>query len=74
MKIDFQNIKIRASLLFPPLIIIIICAIIVNIHTYTNFTFNIKPIQYTLIGASIWLLIGMLVIITNDFKNSIKNI
>jgi hypothetical protein len=61
--------KFRAVVLLPPLTLCIIGAIIVFIHAYSNFCFEIPPlIQWTFFGGAIWLLLSMCVVLWSDYK------
>lgn len=61
--------KIRAIVLFPPLTLCIIGAIVAAAHIFSNYSFVIPSfVQWTYIGSVIWLILGVCLIVWSDIR------
>jgi hypothetical protein len=66
--------KYRAMVLFPPLVLCLIGAIVAVIQTTLNFSFGISNFyKWLFIGSAIWMLLGMWLILWSDYIRSKKS-
>ncbi len=64
-----EQMKFRAIVLLPPLILCIIGDIVAIIHALSNFSFVIPSfIRYGFIVCAVWLLLSMLLVLWSDDK------